>query len=140
MCAAALQGSLRCIPDTVSVYRLHGNGVYSGLNWARKYEHAIGIFQAVLTFVDERYFPAIRNKIATLRLWLCGELVCELASHGKLAQARLLAPKLFRRLAQQSPKKALVLTLRVFFPGTHRLLADAWTRAKYLLNHHFPSE
>jgi glycosyltransferase involved in cell wall biosynthesis len=94
MCAAAVQGSLRCIPDTVSVYRLHEGGTYSELNWARKYEHAIGIFQAVLTFADERYFPAIRNKIDTLRLWLCGELICELASIGEVTQARLRAPKI----------------------------------------------
>ena len=54
--AAALQGSVRCIPDTTSVYRIHEIGLYSGLNNERQIHWYLSIVQDLLTFVDENTF------------------------------------------------------------------------------------
>jgi glycosyltransferase involved in cell wall biosynthesis len=132
MAVAAIQGSLRGIPDTVSVYRLHGGGIFVGLDWAQRYEQWLAMLQAILTFVDEQYFPMIINKIDTLKTWICYEL----ASNRELRKARLLANQIVWRLAQRAPKEALVLILRVFFPRTLRLILDVRTRAKRLLTYY----
>jgi glycosyltransferase involved in cell wall biosynthesis len=126
MAAAAIQGSLKGIPDTVSVYRMHGGGIFAGLDWARRYEHWIAMFQAVLAFVDERDFPIIRKKIDSLRSLLCFELV----SNGKFPRARRLAWQTVRSLAWHAPRKALVLIFHVYLPRTSRPVIDAWNRRK----------
>jgi glycosyltransferase involved in cell wall biosynthesis len=126
MSAAALQGSLKCIPDTVSAYRMHEHGTFSPLSMLRKYEHTIGMLQAILTFTDERYAPIVRKKIDAVQMWLCFELV----SNGQVQRARRLAWQTVRSLALHAPRKALVLIFHVYLPRTSQLVIDAWNRNK----------
>ncbi len=60
--AAVLQGSLRCLPDTTSVWRIHRGGMYSGLKEVDKYEKALEFLRSIMTFVDEAYLPKVRKR------------------------------------------------------------------------------
>jgi glycosyltransferase involved in cell wall biosynthesis len=124
--AAAVRGSVRCIPDTVSVYRLHGSGSLTGLESAGQNEHSIEIFQAILTFTDPIYYPMIEKRIDTYRTWLCFALV----SNGQKQLARKLAWETFWRLARYAPKRAIGLIVHVCLPRTFRLALDACNRLK----------
>ena len=62
MSAASLQGSVRCIPEVMSVYRLHAGGIISGLDWALQCKKLIAYLQSVQTFADEKYLPMIRKR------------------------------------------------------------------------------
>jgi glycosyltransferase involved in cell wall biosynthesis len=126
MSAASLQGSLRCISDTLSVYRLHGGGIITGLDWIRKYEKLLQYVQALQTFVDVIYMPVISKQKDIIRLFLCHELV----SNGELTRARALALKIVWRLTLQSPTRAFGLILHVYLPRTFRHIFDAWSRYK----------
>jgi glycosyltransferase involved in cell wall biosynthesis len=124
--AAALQGSLKCIPDTVSVWRIHTGGMYSGLDNIKKYENALEFLQSTMTFVDEIYLPTIKKREDVIRSFLCHEL----AAKGQLPRARNLAWETVWRLALHAPRKTLVLIFRVCFPRTFKLVFDAWIRHK----------
>ena len=124
MAAAALQGSLKCIPDTVSVYRMHPDGFFSTLNLLSKYERTIELLHAILSFADERYSLIIKKKIDAVRMWLCFELVAD----GQLYRARGLAWQTVRSLAWHAPRKALILLFHVYLPRTSQPIIDAWNR------------
>jgi glycosyltransferase involved in cell wall biosynthesis len=126
MAAASVQGSLRCLPDTVSVYRINERGMVSGLSLARKYEVTLELLNAIRTFADEKYFPIIKKKMDTVRMWLCFELV----ANGQLRRAQGLAWQTVRSLAPHAPRKALVLMFHVYLPRTSQLVFDAWNRCK----------
>ena len=127
MAAAARQGNLRCLPDTVSVYRLHTGGIFSRLNSWGRYEKDIEWLEAISQFADGGYSRMARKKADLLTYWYC----CELSSTGQLTPARLLAWKTIRRLALHAPKRALMLIFHVCLPRTFRLVADAWIRHKH---------
>ncbi len=123
LAAAALQGGVRCIPDTVSAYRIHAGGLYMGLDDAGKYKFELEMHQALLTFVDDRYLAAVRKREDIVRSWLCHKL----AASGQLSRARKLAGETIRRLALHDPKRALVLLFHMCLPGTFQRVFEAWT-------------
>lgn len=129
--AAANQGNLKCLTDTVSVFRKHPGGIYTALYNARKHDTGllfaqVGAFQAISTFVDERYLPIVRKNVDDLNGCLCHAL----AYAGQLSQARRLARKTVWRLALQSPERALALLLHICLPKIYPVVINAWTRHK----------
>jgi hypothetical protein len=126
MAAAATQGNLRCLPDKVSVYRVNAGGIFSAASLSRNYERNIEMLHALLTFADPRYYPIIKKRIDTFRIWLCLELV----ANGQLHGARKLAWETFWGFARYAPKRALGLIFHVYLPRTFRLVCDAWYRHK----------
>lgn len=124
--AAALQGSLRCVPDTTSVYRIHADGIYTELDDAHKHEREIAALQAISSFADEKYFPVIRKRMEIVRIWLCHEL----AANGQLSRARRLAWGTLWPSALNHPKQTLVLIFRLCLPRTFRMVFNAWNRCK----------
>jgi glycosyltransferase involved in cell wall biosynthesis len=126
--AGALQGSIRCIPDTTSVYRIHDGGIYSGIDNIRKFTHDLITYQAILTFIDERYFPIVRKRIDIKNSCLCHAMV----SNGQLSQARRLALETILPLASHSPLKTMTLLSHVFFPRAYRIFSEIWRQRKQI--------
>ena len=126
---ASLQGTVRCIPDTVSVYRLHEKGVYWGIDKVGKIGLQLEWVRTISGFIDERYFWLITKQEDFIRAMLCHALI----SSGQLTQARGLFKDVFRRLARHQPIIAMVLTFHVCLPRLYHKLSSAWRKRKSLL-------
>lgn len=124
--AAAIQGKVRCIPDQVSVYRIHMDGFKMGLTEEGRYEFDLEMTRALKTFLGESYLPMINRREDVERSWLCHVL----ASKGQMQRARKLAGETLLPLALHAPKQAFLLLFHICLPRTYQIVFKACNSVK----------
>ena len=109
----AERGAIAYLPRTMSVYRMHGGGVHSGLPQAARIDLLIGVLDRLDEHFEHRYAAAIsthREYLLAVRDFWAGDV----ASAKTHARARLRVP----------PRNAQSITaaLILYAPGLYRLL------------------
>jgi glycosyltransferase involved in cell wall biosynthesis len=118
-CLSSLQGSLRCLPDVVSVYRHHPRGVCIGGSIDLHLDRCEDICHMMLDIIeDERDERLVRNTLDVMQSRRCHHLINE----GRISEARLMARKLLLRLAGHDLRRALQLLLHIGLPKPYALL------------------
>ena len=114
-CLSALQGSVGCLPDVVSVWRVHAGGIYSGNPVERQFYSFQAVFTALLEIVNEPEVRWVKRGFDITQSQLCHQLVNE----GKISEARMLANGLLSRLAGHEFLQAMLLFLHVYLPAVY---------------------
>ena len=83
----ALKGELVVLPEVVSVYRRHANGLVAGSTAVDCFERRIAVCQALLPLMDERHERLFKRRIEVARSYLCYHLI----DSGRPSEARRLA-------------------------------------------------
>ena len=118
-CLSALQGSLRCLPDVVSVYRHHSGGVCIGGSVDLHLDRCEDICHMMLDIIeDEGDERLVRCALDVVQSRRCHHLINE----GRISEARLLARELLLRLARHNFRRALQLLLHVGLPKPYAFL------------------
>lgn len=115
---SAIHGSLRCLPDVVSVYRLHPGGLYMGSSLDLQYHHTVAVCEALLDIVDAHDACYIKIGLDLAQCTKCHDLIDE----GRISEARQMAPGFLRRLARHNLLKALFLFFHVCLPKPYAFM------------------
>ena len=118
-CLSALQGSLRCLPDVVSVYRHHAKGVCIGGSVDLHLDRCEDICHMMLDIIeDERDEQLVRRTLDVVQSRRCHHLINE----GRISEARQLARELLPSLARHNLRRALQILLHVGLPKPYAFL------------------
>jgi glycosyltransferase involved in cell wall biosynthesis len=109
---SAIHGSLRCLPDVVSVYRQHLGGVYTGRTLDFHYYHAVAVCEALLDIVDASDARYVKIGLGLVQYERCFHLINE----GRISEARQMAHGVLRRLAGHNLSNVLLLLFHVYLP------------------------
>ena len=115
---SAMHGSLRCLPDVVSVYRLHPGGIYMGSSLDLQYYHTVAVCEALLDIVDAHDARYIKIGLDLAQCTRCHDLIDD----GRISEARQMAHGLLRRLAGHNLLKALFLFFHVCLPKPYTFM------------------
>jgi len=118
-CLSALQGSLRCLPDVVSVYRHHPRGVCIGGSIDLHLDRCEDICHMMLDIIeDEGDERLVRRTLDVVHSRRCHHLI----NDGRTSEARSLARGLLPRLARHNFPRAVQLLLHVCLPKPYAYL------------------
>lgn len=117
-CLSALKGSLRSIPDVVSVYRHHPKGVCIGGSINQHLDRCEAICRDLLDFVDGYNAYLVKCAWDVVQYRRCHHFV----NQGRITEARTMARGLLGRLVRHDPKRALMLFFHVFLPKPYAIV------------------
>ena len=80
----AQHGKIAYMNETMAVYRIHGGGIWTGLDWITRQEANIALFEQLARNLEPKYRPAARLNLAR-KYW---QLVGEYEFRGDIASAR----------------------------------------------------
>jgi glycosyltransferase involved in cell wall biosynthesis len=115
---SAIHGSLRCLPDVVSVYRQHLGGIYMGSPPYLQYNHIVAVCQALLDIVDAHDARYVEIGLDLAQCAKCHHLIDD----GRISEARQMAHGFLRRLAGHSLLMALLLFFHVCLPKPYAFM------------------
>lgn len=115
---SAIHGSLRCLPDVVSVWRHHPGGIYMGSTPYFQYYHNVAVCEALLDIVDAHEARYVKIGLDLAQYSRCHDLIYD----GRISEARLMAHGFLRRLAGHNLLMALVLFFHVCLPKTYAFM------------------
>lgn len=130
----AQYGKIAYLNETMSVYRIHGGGIWTGLDWISRQKGDIELFEHLACNVAPKYRDAVRIYLAR-KYW---QLAGEFEARGELGQAR---HNVFRSLKTRaftstpSFQHKLKVVARVSLPGPYgaaeRAYRAIWRRKTY---------
>jgi glycosyltransferase involved in cell wall biosynthesis len=115
---SAIHGSLRCLPDVVSVYRIHPGGIYMGSTLYLQYYHTVAVCEALLDIVDAPEARYVKIGLDLAQYKRCHELIDD----GRMSEARQMAHGFFRRLAGHNLLRALLLFFHISLPKPYAFM------------------
>ena len=117
-CLSVINGSLRCLPDVVSVWRHHSGGLCIGGNPYLHYDLNVAIREALLDVVNPYDARYVKIGIDLMQYKKCHHLI----NDGRISEARQMAPGLLRRLFGHDLLKALILSFHVCLPKSYAFM------------------
>jgi glycosyltransferase involved in cell wall biosynthesis len=117
-CLSALQGSVRCLSEVMSVWRHHQGGVCSASTLDLHFQRCEAVGEALLDIVGERQARLVQSTLDVIRCKRCHLLINE----GKISEARRLAGRLLGRLAIDDFPRAVILLVHVSLPEAYAFL------------------
>jgi len=115
---SAIQGTIRCLPDVVSVYRQHPGGIDTGSSPYRHCDHNVAVCESLLDIVNKNDAHYVKIGLYLMQVKRCHYLI----NDGRINEARKMAPRLLRRLAHHDLMKTLILLLHVYLPKPYALI------------------
>jgi glycosyltransferase involved in cell wall biosynthesis len=131
LCLSALQGSMRCIPDVVSVYRHHSHGLCIGGSLDDHFDRCEFLGNTMLDIVSGDDVLLVKRSLDIMNSRRCHHLI----NDGRIDEARRMAPVLCRRFVRHDFGRALLLFLHVYLPKPYasiRILCEDVGIAKYV--------
>jgi len=130
----AQRGKIAYLNETMAVYRIHGGGIWTGLDWISRQKGDIELFEHLARNLDPKHRPAVRVHLARKYWQLGGEY--EVRGDRSLARQNIFR-SLNTRVFTTTPSlqhKLKVLT-RVFMPSAYAVASRAyrglWRRKAY---------
>ncbi len=115
---SAFHGSLRCLPDVVSVYRQHPGGIYTGSTTDLQYNHMVAVCEALLDIVDAHDAGYVKIALDHVQYGRIHHMIDD----GRISEARQMAHGLLRRLTRQNLLKALLLFFHIGLPKSYAFI------------------
>lgn len=115
---SAIHGSLRCLPDVVSVYRQHPGGITAGSTTDLDYYGDVAVCEALLDIVDAHDAGYVKIGLDRVQYARIHHMIDD----GRISEARQMAHGLLRRLTRQNLLKALLLFFHIGLPKPYAFM------------------